>query len=115
VTESDIPGGMNGRQMAKAARALRPERKVLFIIGYAENAAVGNGHLEPGMQVLTKLFAIDSWPRQNPAFHHQHAISTFALPWGFRGRVCRMAAIYLPAIRPAPEAQDHWHSIVAGR
>jgi hypothetical protein len=56
---------MNGRQMAEAARALRP-RKVLFIIGYAENAAVGNGHLEPGMQVLTKLFAIDSWPRQNP-------------------------------------------------
>lgn len=28
--------------------------------GYAENAAVGNGHLEPGMQVLTKPFAMDT-------------------------------------------------------
>jgi hypothetical protein len=72
---------MNGRQMAEAARALRP-RKVLFIIGYAENAAVGNGHLEPGMQVLTKLFAIDSWPRQNPGFHHQHAKLHFRLAAG---------------------------------
>jgi DNA-binding response OmpR family regulator len=28
--------------------------------GYAHNAAVGNGLLEPGMQVITKPFAIDS-------------------------------------------------------
>jgi hypothetical protein len=30
--------------------------KVLFVTGYAENAAIGNGHLDPGMQVLTKPF-----------------------------------------------------------
>jgi hypothetical protein len=34
------------------------------------------------MQVLTKLFAIDSWPRQNPAFHHQHANLHFRLAAG---------------------------------
>jgi DNA-binding response OmpR family regulator len=45
--------------MADAARANRPDLKVLFITGYAENAAIGNGHLEPGMHVLTKPFAMD--------------------------------------------------------
>ena len=60
VTDVGLPGGMNGRQMADAARVTRPALKVLFITGYAENAAVGNGHLEPGMEVLTKPFAMEA-------------------------------------------------------
>jgi len=60
VTDVGLPGGMNGRQMADAARVSRPDLKVLFITGYAENAVLGNGHLEPGMAVLTKPFAIDA-------------------------------------------------------
>ena len=59
ITDVGLPGGMNGRQVADAARALRPGLKVLFITGYAENAVVGNGHLDPGMAVLTKPFAMD--------------------------------------------------------
>ncbi len=59
VTDVGLPGGMNGRQVADAARVLRPELKVLFITGYAENAAVGAGHLDPGMEILTKPFAMD--------------------------------------------------------
>jgi PAS domain S-box-containing protein len=59
ITDVGLPGGLNGRQMADAARANRPDLKVLFITGYAENAAIGNGHLEPGMHVLTKPFAMD--------------------------------------------------------
>jgi CheY-like chemotaxis protein len=59
ITDVGLPGGMNGRQRADAGRALRPELKVLFITGYAENAVVGNGHLEPGMQVMTKPFEMD--------------------------------------------------------
>ena len=59
VTDVGLPGGMNGRQLADALRERRPELKVLFITGYAENAAVGNGLLEPGMQVMTKPFAMD--------------------------------------------------------
>ena len=50
---------MNGRQVADAARVLRPDLKVLFITGYAENAVIGNGHLDPGMAVLTKPFNMD--------------------------------------------------------
>jgi len=60
VTDVGLPNGMNGRQLADAARALRPGLKVLFITGYAENAAVGNGHLEPGMELLTKPFSMEA-------------------------------------------------------
>jgi PAS domain S-box-containing protein len=58
ITDVGLPNGMNGRQVADAARSLRPDLKVLFITGYAENAAVGNGHLEPGMELLTKPFTM---------------------------------------------------------
>ncbi len=60
VTDVGLPGGMNGRQMADAARAHRPKLNVLFITGYAENAVVGNGHLAPGMHVMTKPFAMEA-------------------------------------------------------
>jgi two-component SAPR family response regulator len=50
---------MNGREMADAARAGRPGLKVLFITGFAENAALSNGDLEPGMHVLSKPFPMD--------------------------------------------------------
>lgn len=60
ITDVGLPGGMNGRQVADAARVSRKDLKVLFITGYAENAAVGNGHLASGMQVLTKPFGMDA-------------------------------------------------------
>ena len=59
VSDVGLPGGMNGRQMADAARVSRPDLKVLFITGFAENALLNNGQLEPGMSVLTKPFAMD--------------------------------------------------------
>jgi PAS domain S-box-containing protein len=59
ISDVGLPGGMNGRQMADAARQSRPELKVLFITGYAENAAVGNGHLDRGMTVITKPFPVE--------------------------------------------------------
>ncbi|MBX8519796.1 PAS domain-containing protein [Pseudomonas cichorii] len=61
VTDVGLPGGMNGRQLADAARILRPDLKVMFITGYAENAIIGNGHLEPGMWVLTKPFTMEAF------------------------------------------------------
>ncbi len=59
ITDVGLPGGMNGRQVAEAARALRPDLKILFITGYAENAVLNHGHIERGMEVLTKPFAVD--------------------------------------------------------
>ncbi|MEO6153226.1 MAG: ATP-binding protein [Croceibacterium sp.] len=58
VTDVGLPGGMNGRQVADRARELRPGLKVLFITGYAENAALNHGHIGPGTRVLTKPFAV---------------------------------------------------------
>ncbi|SPB17226.1 PAS/PAC sensor hybrid histidine kinase [Caballeronia novacaledonica] len=60
ISDVGLPGGMNGRQMADAARQARPELKVLFITGYAENSVIGSGRLDPGMQVLTKPFSIET-------------------------------------------------------
>ncbi|GAA0595711.1 hypothetical protein GCM10009416_37570 [Craurococcus roseus] len=60
VTDVGLPGGMNGRQLADAAREARPGLKVLFITGYAENAVLNHGHLDPGMHVLTKPFSMEA-------------------------------------------------------
>jgi CheY-like chemotaxis protein len=60
ITDVGLPGGMNGRQLADAGTVLRPDLKVLFITGYAENAVIGDGHLKPGMHVLTKPFGMDA-------------------------------------------------------
>ena len=56
ITDVGLPNGLNGRQVAEAARQLRPGLKVLFITGYAENAVLNHGHLDHGMQVVTKPF-----------------------------------------------------------
>jgi two-component SAPR family response regulator len=45
--------------MAEKAREKRPDLKVLFITGYAQNAAISNGRLEPGMHVLSKPFPME--------------------------------------------------------
>jgi CheY-like chemotaxis protein len=64
ITDVGLPGGMNGRQLADAARQARPALQVLFITGYAENAIIGNGQLAPGMRVLTKPFVVDTLARR---------------------------------------------------
>ncbi|WP_437179283.1 ATP-binding protein [Pseudomonas oryzihabitans] len=60
VTDVGLPGGMNGRQLADAARVYRPALKVLFITGFAETSLLNDGHLEPGMAILTKPFAVET-------------------------------------------------------
>ena len=62
VTDVGLPGGMNGRQLADAARIGRSALKVLFITGYAENAAIGTDMLDAGMQVMTKPSPWKHWP-----------------------------------------------------
>ncbi len=63
VTDIGLPG-LNGRQVADAARLLRPQLKVLFMTGYAESAAMADDRLGPGMQIITKPFAIDAFARR---------------------------------------------------
>jgi len=61
ITDVGLPG-LNGRQLADAARVTRPGLPVLFMTGYAQNAAIGDGGLlEPGMAIITKPFALDAF------------------------------------------------------
>ncbi|MEO6799769.1 MAG: PAS domain-containing protein [Rhodanobacter sp.] len=64
ITDVGLPGTMNGRQMADVARTTRPQLKILFMTGYAENSTVGNEYLEPDMHVLTKPFSLDALMRR---------------------------------------------------
>lgn len=64
VTDVGLPGGMNGRQLADAIRATRPDLRVLFVTGYAENAVLNHGHLDHGMHVMTKPFLGDAFARR---------------------------------------------------
>ena len=60
VTDIGLPG-LNGRQIADAARIQRPNLNVLFMTGYAETAAVADGFLQNGMALITKPFAMDEF------------------------------------------------------
>jgi len=60
ITDVGLPGGMNGRQLADAARERRPNLNVLFVTGYAENSPVGSGFAAQGMQVMTKPFSLEA-------------------------------------------------------
>ena len=55
-TDIGLPGGINGRQLAERARLRRPGLKVLFTTGYARNAIVHGGRLDPGVELITKPF-----------------------------------------------------------
>jgi PAS domain S-box-containing protein len=59
ISDIGLPG-LNGRQIIDAARETRPLLKVLFMTGYAENAAIAAGFLEPGMAMITKPFAMEA-------------------------------------------------------
>jgi signal transduction histidine kinase len=56
-TDVGLPGGMTGRQLVEAARARRPELKVVYTTGYARNAIVHGGILDPGTELLPKPFS----------------------------------------------------------
>lgn len=60
VSDVGLPGGMNGLQLADAARLLRPGLKVLFITGYAANAVANPEHFETGMQIIAKPFPMEA-------------------------------------------------------
>jgi PAS domain S-box-containing protein len=58
VTDIGLPG-LNGRQLADAARAAHPDLPILLITGYA-GTALEDMALPPGMEVIAKPFALDA-------------------------------------------------------
>ena len=55
-TDVGLPGGMTGRQLADEVRQRWPRLKVLYTTGYARNAIVHGGVLDPGTELLPKPF-----------------------------------------------------------
>jgi hypothetical protein len=83
--QANVPGPFNGRQIADEARKLRRDLKVLFTTGYAQNAIIHQGRLDPGVQLIVKPFnfaglvaktrqmfdeADDPWYRCALGYHH---------------------------------------------
>ncbi len=50
--------GMTGPELAERARGVLPKLRVLYTTGYARNAVMHNGTLEPGTNLLTKPYGI---------------------------------------------------------
>jgi signal transduction histidine kinase/ActR/RegA family two-component response regulator len=55
-TDVGLPGGVNGRALADAARSAQPGLRVLFTTGYTRNAILHNGVLERGVHFIAKPF-----------------------------------------------------------
>ena len=58
-TDVVMPGGMNGRQLADQARAMKPGLKVLFTTGYTRNAIVHHGRLDSDVNLVSKPYSFD--------------------------------------------------------
>jgi PAS domain S-box-containing protein len=55
-TDVVLPGGMTGAVLADRAREIRPGLRVLYTTGYARNAIVHHGRLDPGVELIVKPF-----------------------------------------------------------
>jgi CheY-like chemotaxis protein len=76
-TDIVLPQGMNGVELSKSVRSLRPELPVLYTSGYTENALIHHGRLDAGVQLLEKPFT-----RAQLAAHIRQALSGSALTQG---------------------------------
>jgi PAS domain S-box-containing protein len=56
-TDVVLPDGMNGQQLAEEAKRQRPDLNVLLTTGYARNAILRHGKVDPSIQLITKPFS----------------------------------------------------------
>ena len=56
LTDVVLPGALTGRELADAAKKLRPKLKILYSSGYTQNSIDHQGKLDPGVQFLPKPF-----------------------------------------------------------
>jgi two-component system, cell cycle sensor histidine kinase and response regulator CckA len=63
ITDVVMPG-IGGRELAKRLTEARPETRVLFLSGYAEDAIVHEGVLESGAAFLQKPFTLQTLSRK---------------------------------------------------
>jgi two-component system, cell cycle sensor histidine kinase and response regulator CckA len=58
ITDVVMPG-MNGRELSERAATLRPDLRVLFVSGYADDEILRRGLLYGEIDVLAKPFSLD--------------------------------------------------------
>ena len=58
ITDIGLPGGIDGRELAAAARALREQLPILLMTGYGEDVAGQFSPARPGEEMLRKPFAM---------------------------------------------------------
>lgn len=63
ISDVGLPG-LNGRQLAEIARERRPDLPILFMTGYAKQAADQASFLDGGMEIISKPFAIEHLGRR---------------------------------------------------
>ena len=56
LTDVVLADGISGKEVASEASVMDPQMKLLFMSGYAENAIVHHGRLDPGVNLLSKPF-----------------------------------------------------------
>ena len=64
LTDVVMPGPLKSSDLARHARERRPGIAVLFTSGYAENAIVHGGRLDPGVELLAKPYTREALARK---------------------------------------------------
>jgi PAS domain S-box-containing protein len=75
-TDIVMPGSMDGSELARVVRGLRPSVKVLFTSGYTDKAIAGDGSLQPGVLLLQKPYRMGELARMI-----QTALRTDSVSW----------------------------------
>jgi CheY-like chemotaxis protein/signal transduction histidine kinase len=57
-TDVVMPGGVSGSELARQARILRPDIKVLFSSGFAASTLIQDGRIEPDAELLMKPYEV---------------------------------------------------------
>ena len=64
LTDVVLPGSMQGNELARTARLLRPNLAVLHMSGYARDIIIHAGRLDEGVNYLAKPFTADELARR---------------------------------------------------
>ena len=64
VVSDVVMPNMSGGQLAKELSQLRPDMKLLFVSGYAENTVLQHGKIDVGTRFLQKPFSLKALARK---------------------------------------------------